>query len=40
MDHKMEQLQNFMESILLRTLYERFLRGDIVTQGNHENREN
>jgi hypothetical protein len=25
MDQKMEQLQNFMESILLRTLYERFL---------------
>jgi hypothetical protein len=29
-----------MESMLLHTLDERFPKSDIVTQGNHENKEN
>jgi hypothetical protein len=35
----MEQLQNSMSSMILHTLDERFPKGDIKTQGNHENVE-
>jgi hypothetical protein len=37
---KMEQLQNSMSSMILHTLDERFPKGDIKMQGNHENVEN
>jgi hypothetical protein len=40
MDQKMEQLQNSIVTMILHTLYERFPRGDIGAQGNHENGEN
>jgi hypothetical protein len=36
---KMEKLQNSMATMLLHTLDERFLKGDIGTQGNHENKD-
>jgi hypothetical protein len=36
---KIERLQNSMEFMLLHTLDERFPKSDIVTQGNHENKE-
>ena len=39
MDLKMEWLKNYMESMLLYTLDERFPKSDIVTQGNHKNKE-
>jgi hypothetical protein len=35
-----KDLQNSMETMLLHTLDERFPKGDIGMQGNHENKEN
>jgi hypothetical protein len=39
MDQNMERLQNYLESIILHILDERFPKSDIVTQGNNENKE-
>jgi hypothetical protein len=39
MEQNMKQLQNSITTMILHTLDERFLEGDIGTEGNHENRE-
>jgi hypothetical protein len=39
MEKKMLELQNFMSSMILHTLYERIPKGDIKMQGNYENVE-
>jgi hypothetical protein len=40
MNEKMKQLKNSMSSMILHTLDERFPKGDIKTQENHENLQN